>query len=256
MIDVHCHILPGIDDGSKSFEDSLYMLRKAEKAGVTDIILTPHYISGTKYNADNVTKWKLLMELREKAKQAGIAVRLYLGNEIYIDQELPEMLSAYENAQVMPANPHAASGKIYELSTLNSGKYVLVELPVGTEDKSAYSTLFSLVQRGFIPVIAHPERYMYAQNNPRYFDDFVRMGCVLQGDYLALTGKYGKRAEKTLRKMLADGKIFCLASDIHKTTDEYMLDVAEKKLVHILKDARKAEELLVDNPRKIILSMV
>ena len=256
MIDVHCHILPGIDDGAKSFDDSLYMLRKAEEAGITDIVLTPHYIPGSKYNADNVTKWKLFLDLREKVKLAGLSMNLYLGNEIYIDRELPEMLSAYGNPQVASANPHTASGKIYEISTLNSGRYVLIELPVGAEDKSVYSTLFSLVQKGFIPVIAHPERYIYVQDNPNYFDDFMRMGCVLQGDYLALTGKYGKRAEKTLKKMLSEGKIFCLASDVHKTTDEYALDLTEKKLIRILKDPKKVEELLVDNPRKIIRSMV
>lgn len=268
MIDVHCHILPGIDDGAKSFEDSLVILRKAEKAGVTDAILTPHYIVGSKYNADNAKKWQLFMKLRELAEASGISVRLYLGNEIYIDTELPEMLAAYSNTQTgsgnfgtvsgnlqtSSGNSQPASGKIYEISTLNSGRYVLVELPVGAEDKSAQSTLFALVRKGFIPVIAHPERYIYAQDNPNYFDDFLRMGCVLQGDYLALTGKYGKRVEKTLKKLLFMDKIFCLASDIHKTTDEYSLDVAEKKLLRIFKnDQRKVAELLTENPRKMLV---
>lgn len=253
MIDVHCHLLPGIDDGAKSFDDSLLLLQKAEKAGVTDIILTPHYIPGSKYNADNVLKWKLFEELRTKAQAAGIAVRLYLGNEIYIDEDLPKMLGAYGSFGAIKDDVDADFRKVYEISTLNSKKYVLIELPVGTEDKSALSTMFSLVKRGFVPVIAHPERYVYAQDNPEYFDEFINMGCKLQGDYLALTGKYGKRAEKTLKRMLHAGQIFCLASDVHKTTDEYMLDVVEKKLLKIFRgDKAKVTELLVDNPRKIL----
>lgn len=234
MIDVHCHILPGIDDGAKSFEDSLVLLRKAAAAGITDIILTPHYICGTKYNADNVTKWKLFCELRSLVAAERIPVRIYLGNEIYIDGKLPEMLGGYE------------------LSTLNSKKYVLVELPVQAEDKSAKSTLFSLVQKGLVPVIAHPERYIYVQENPEYFDEFLNMGCVLQGDYLALTGKYGKRAEKTLKKLLFADKIFCLASDVHKTTDDYCAEAVQKKLMRIFRNPGKIDELLTENPRKIL----
>ena len=261
MIDVHCHLLPGIDDGAKSFDESLVLLKKAEVAGVTDIILRPHYIVGSKYNADNVRKWKLFLELKERAAAAGIAVRLYLGNEIYIDGNLPEMLSGYGKKDVACGKNHAVCGKnqagygkIFELSTLNSGKYVLVEFPVGTEDKSAKTTLFALITAGFVPVIAHPERYVYAQENPRYFDDFLNMGCVLQGNYLSLMGKYGKRAEKTLKKLLGAGKIFCLASDIHKPTDEYRLDEAYAKLVKITKDSVKVWELLIDNPYKILKS--
>lgn len=263
MIDIHCHLLPGIDDGAKSFEESLLLLKKAEAAGVTDIILTPHYIVGSKYNADNVRKWKLFLELKERAAKAGIAVRIYLGNEIYIDGGLPEMLSGYgKNCVAFGKNDNDDSknqvgcGKIFELSTLNSGKYVLVEFPVGTEDKSAKMTLFSLVSAGFIPVIAHPERYIYVQENLKYFDDFLSMGCVLQGNYLSLMGKYGKRAEKTLKKLLGAGKIFCLASDIHKPTDEYRLDEAYTKLVKITKDSVKVRELLIDNPYKILASVV
>ena len=243
MIDVHCHILPGIDDGAKTMEEALIILRKAEKAGISDIVLTPHYMIGTIYNADNVKKWGLYQELKKKAKEAGINVNLYLGNEIYIDGRLPQMLGGYIGK---------SGENIYDLATLNSRKYVLVEFPVQNEDKSAAATLFSLVQDGFIPVIAHPERYHYVQDDPSLVDQYLQMGCKLQGDYLALTGKYGKRAEKTLRKLLAEDKIFCLASDIHKGTESYHLDSITKKLTKLLKSEQKVKDLLHDNPAKMI----
>ena len=114
MIDTHSHILPGIDDGAKTFDDSLAMLKQAERAGITGIILTPHYLKGTKYNKNNTEMWKLYQELKDRAVAAGVKINLYLGNEIYIDAELPEMLAGYIGEK---------SGLMYEVSTLNSTKY-------------------------------------------------------------------------------------------------------------------------------------
>lgn len=242
MIDTHSHILPGIDDGSKTFETSIAMLKQAEKAGVTDIILTPHYIKGTKYNTGNAKKWELYQELKKQAEEAGIKTKLYLGNEIYIDAELPKMLAGYVGQK---------SDLMYEVSTLNSTKYVLVELPVRAEDKSAKSTLTTIVKLGFVPVIAHPERYYYVQDNMEIVNEYINMGCVFSGDILATTGKYGKREERTFKKLVQDDKYFCLAVDAHKPED-YDLENAQKKLLKIVKSAAKVEELTVTNPGRII----
>ena len=244
MIDIHSHILPGIDDGSPDMATSLKMLEKAERAGISDIILTPHYIKGSIYNANNVKKWQIFNELKSAARQAGRKVNLYLGNEIYIDGKLPDFLAAYAGK---------TSKEMYEVSTLNSTKYVLVEFPVRVADRTAKNTLFSLVQMGFVPVIAHPERYHYVQNNPNIVDDLLGMGCLLQGDYLALVGKYGRRAEKTLKQLLFAGKIFCLASDVHKISDEYQNELVRKKLMRILRSENRVEELLTFNPTMILL---
>ncbi len=243
MIDIHNHIMPGIDDGSPDMATSLAMLEKAERAGITDIILTPHYIKGSIYNANNVKKWQVFNELRQAAIGAGRRVNLYLGNEVYIDGKLAEMLAAY----VGKTTP-----EMYEISTLNSTKYVLVEFPIRTEDKTAKNTLFSLVQMGFVPVIAHPERYIYVQENPEKVDELIGMGCLLQGNYLSLTGRYGKRAEKTLKRLLFGNKIFCLASDIHKYTDEYQVELVRKKLMRILRSEQAIQDLLVNNPRRVL----
>ena len=242
MIDTHAHILPGIDDGAKTFEDSLAMLKQAKIAGVTDIVLTPHYLKGTKYNTQNTRKWELYQELKQKAEEARININLYLGNEIYIDAELPEMLAGYVGKK---------TNLMYEVATLNSTKYVLVELPVRTEDRSAKTTLTAIIKMGFIPLIAHPERYYYVQNNMEIVDDYIKMGCLLSGDILALVGKYGKREERTLKKLIQDDKIFCLATDAHKPAD-YVLDSARKKLLRNVRSEVKVRELLETNPRRII----
>ena len=242
MIDTHSHILPGIDDGAKTLDDSMAMLRQASRAGVTEIILTPHYLKGTKYSKNNAEKWKLYQELKKRATDAGIKIDLYLGNEIYIDADLPKMLAGYMGEQ---------SDLMYEVSTLNSTKYVLVELPVRTEERSAKATLMAVIKKGFIPLIAHPERYYYVQDNMEVLDDYLDMGCLLSGDILGMIGKYGRREEKTLKKLLLDNKIFCLAVDAHKPAD-YELEIPQKKLLKLLKDQAKVEELLVTNPGKLI----
>ena len=242
MIDTHSHIIPGIDDGAKTFEDSIAMLKQAQISGFTDIILTPHYLKGTKYNTQNVKKWELYQELKQRAKDAGITINLYLGNEIYIDAQLPEMLAGYVGEK---------TDLMYEVSTLNSTKYVLVELPVRAEEKSAKTTLTAVAKKGFVPVIAHPERYYYVQDNLEVLNDFLKIGCVLSGDILSVTGKYGKREEKTFKKILLDGKYFCLAVDAHKPVD-YVMNDAMKKLKKIVKDEAKVNELVEGNPRRII----
>lgn len=242
MIDTHSHIIPGIDDGAKTFEDSIAMLKQAELSGFTDIILTPHYLKGTKYNTQNVKKWELYQELKRLAKEAGIGINLYLGNEIYIDAELPEMLAGYVGK---------TTDLMYEVSTLNSTKYVLVELPVRAEEKSAKATLTAIIKMGFVPLIAHPERYYYVQDNLEVLNDYLRMGCLLSGDILAVTGKYGKREEKIFKKLLKDGKYFCLAVDAHKPADYVMVD-AMKKLRKFVKDEAVINTLVEGNPRRII----
>ena len=209
MIDMHCHLLPGIDDGSKSFNESINIVKKAQQEGITDIVLTPHYIVGTKYDANNAEKIDLFKELEFQVKERKIPINLYLGNEIYIDAKLPEMLGAFDE------KTGKNKGNSGEVASLNGRKYVLIELPVQNEDFSTPDTMFELIRRGWVPVIAHPERYEYIQNNINYAAELVKMGCKLQGDYLALTGKYGKKAEKTLKKLLRKDLIFCLASDIH-----------------------------------------
>ena len=242
MIDIHSHILPGIDDGPKTFETSIEMLKRAEKAGVTDIILTPHYLRGTKYATPNAKKWELYQELKRLADEAGIKINFYLGNEIYIDTELPKMLAGYIGEK---------NDLIYEVSTLNSTKYVLVEFPVRFEDKSAKTTLTAIIKMGFVPIIAHPERYYYVQDDISIIDEYMKLGCLLAGDILALNGKYGKHEEKTFRKLLLTNKFFCLTTDAHKPAD-YEIDAVKRKLAKVVKNEAEVQKLLVTNPGRLL----
>lgn len=234
MIDIHCHILPAIDDGCQDLKSALKLLEKAERAGISDVILTPHYIRRSKYHCNNVFKNQLLEILKEGCNREGIKVDLHVGNEVYIDFDMAELI------------------KKQEISTLAGSRYLLIELPVRAEDLSAKTTCFELISQGFVPVIAHPERYEYMQNDISKLEEFLQIGCLAQGDYRSLIGRYGKRAQKTLKQMLFNNQISFLASDIHSADEEYSLDESRKKLMGILKDTHLVEQILVENPRKII----
>lgn len=232
MIDIHAHILPGIDDGAPDLASTLAILRNAEAAGVTDIILTPHYIKNTRYAFNNASKEAILNIIKTAVEQAGIKINLYLGNEIFYDLDIHSMLV----------------GK--KIASLNDSRYLLIEFPVQNEDHSIKDTLFKLICDGFTPVIAHPERYLYFQKNSKKIDEYLELGCLMQGDYQSLHGRYGRHAERTLKRYLKAGKIHFLASDTHKPTDNYNLEKTYQVVDKITRG--KAKVLLEENPRKVL----
>jgi protein-tyrosine phosphatase len=141
MIDIHSHVLPGIDDGSKNITMSLEILKGLEEQGVTDLICTPHYIAETSQVSPRAKNEELLKKLQERAKKKGIKTNLYLGNEIYIDREIAKYL------------------RTRRISPIANSKYLLVELPMSGEYTGYEDILKSLQESGWIIVLAHPERY-------------------------------------------------------------------------------------------------
>ncbi len=234
MKDLHSHILMGLDDGSQSIEESINILKKAKKAGVTDIMLTPHYIKNSKYDYNNLEKEELLDILKREMEEEGININLYLGNEIYIDEDILDLIKEDE---IMP---------------LNNSRYLLVELPMMSELNDASEIFFELIRNGYIVILAHPERYTYIQDDISKLDEFIEMGVLLQGNYMSLYGKYGSNAEYVLKHLLKENKIQFLASDIHHERSEYHLEKLEKHLLKIVKDKEIVKDLLERNFDKVI----
>lgn len=234
MIDIHCHLMPGVDDGSADLKETLAMFENAYTTGVTDMILTPHYIRGTKYSIDNQAKARITEIIREALRRADIDINISFGNEVYIDDQLPELLAAEK------------------VSTLAGSRYVLVELPVACMDKNAGNIFFRLRSNGYTPIIAHPERYNYFQKCPEKVMEYVKLGCLLQGDYMSILGKYGKKAQKTLKTLLKNDVISFLSSDIHHEHNDYHLPEAEKEVSRIVKSEEDVERLFITNPEKVI----
>ena len=226
--DIHSHILSGIDDGSSSATESMKILKLAIEEGVSDIILTPHYVYGSNYacnNKDKRIRFEVLQELVETRK---LPIHLYLGNEILLCENILDLL---ENGECM---------------TLNHSRYVLVELPMNNELLNAKNILFELINHEYIPILAHPERYHYIVDDSTFFEDLIDMGVLLQGNYKSLLGKYGKTSEKRLKKLLQRNMITFLASDMHHA-EAYDLKTAYKKTLRVVKDKELVHKLYVEN---------
>ena len=151
MIDLHCHILPGVDDGSPDAETSLSMARHAAESGVTAIAVTPHCnLPGFRRNYRGPDYRRRLNDLRELLTQENIPLRLYSGAEVFAD----------------PSNIRTLIEQ-HELITLGGSRYLLVEFDFGLPGSVLLRTLEAIAQRGLVPVVAHPERYDAVQRDPR-----------------------------------------------------------------------------------------
>ena len=233
MKDLHTHLLFGIDDGSKSLDESIKLLKEMEKSGVTECLLTPHYIENSKYNCDNNKKEELFDELRKAAKTEDINIKLYLGNEVYMTSEFIRLLNEEK------------------IKTLNGSHYLLFEFPMRQIYHNTSEVINELVRNDYVPVLAHPERYEMVQKHPELIEEYLRCGMLLQGNYTSLFGKYGRKAEKTLKYFLKQKWISFLGSDTHHDVS-FSEEKLRKKLLKITKDADYVEDLLVNNFDKVI----
>ena len=235
MIDIHSHILPNIDDGSRSLEESIKIIKQAVSNGVTDIIVTPHFILGSSYNKEKKDNKKLLAELKDKVESENIDITLHLGNEIFVDIEMVSLLIKKK------------------IASLNDTRYVLFELPMNNEYKNIRKTLFDLQRAGFVPVIAHPERYKIIKENPKLIEEWIEAGAVFQGNIGSLLGRYGKEAKATLEILLRHEAITFLGSDTHHNSDIFYQNLPKvKKILKKIISDDYIDELLTVNSRKVL----
>lgn len=233
MKDLHAHLLYGIDDGCETIEEAIQLLKEMEESGVTDVILTPHYVEKTKYSCNNQEKKILFDQLKEKAGNEGLTIRLYLGNEVFFTENFIELL------------------KNNEIRTLNNSKYLLFEFPMANIYRDSLEILQELITTGCVPILAHPERYYLFQKYPDAIKEFLQAGIHLQGNFTSLFGKYGKEAKKTLEYFIEKHWISFLGSDCHHDVS-YDRKGIEKKLLQLTKDEEYVKDLLENNFEKVI----
>ena len=234
MEDIHSHLLYGIDDGAKSIDEAIELLKRMENMGIEEIVLTPHYVENTKYNCNNKDKLRLYQTLLKRRDEEGLKIRLYLGNEVFITPNIVKLIEQDE------------------IATINNSKYVLFEFPLKQIYNNTSLIISDMVSHGYIPILAHPERYAAFQEHPEILEEYLRMGVLMQGNFTSLFGKYGKDSEKTLKYFLKKKWISFLGSDTHH---EYNYDTKkiEKKIYKITRDKQYVEDLLHNNFDKVIL---
>ena len=233
MIDIHSHILAGIDDGAEALEDGLAIVRELASQGVTEIIATPHYIDETIYVSPKQKNQRLLTQLKKALKDEKIDVELYLGNEIYICNRIDNLV---ESGQV---------------ATMNGSEYILVEFPMSEKFPSYEDILHDLILKGYKVILAHPERYIITQDDFSILERLVEMGVLLQCNTGSFIRQYGKHVEKLAVKLAKKRMIFALGSDMHHTRKRNEIELAIKKLRRYYSED-DLEQILDKNPRKII----
>ena len=233
MIDIHSHLIPNVDDGAKSPEETIELIKEAREAGITDIILTPHYIINS-YEQNAETLILLKDKLQQIINSENIKVNLHIGMEVYITDNLVEIL------------------KQNKILTLAGSKYLLMELPLNTNVQYLDMVIFKLIENNIIPIIAHPERYKFVQEDPSKVRELIESGCLIQSNIGSILGIYGKKAKKTIKYLLKNDLINFIATDTHRKNTIYPLLEKGIKKIEKITGKQKAEELTNLNVQKIL----
>lgn len=218
MVDIHCHILPDVDDGAKSFENSLDLAKQAVEQGITTVVATPHHYDG-KYFCSREEVLSLCEQLNVYFKNNNVALQVLPGQEVHFFQTIVEEYDAGN------------------LVTLANSRYILIELPA-TKLPDNYEFVFhELLISGITPIIAHPERNAVLLEDEEVVSELIEMGILFQLTAGSLIGKFGKKIQKQSLKWCKQGFVHFIASDAHNLTSRPFnlkegYDVINSKLGH------------------------
>lgn len=232
MIDIHCHLLPAVDDGATSWEITLEMCRLAGQDGVTHMVATPH--ANYQYRYDRAAHLALLDELRLRAPDMSFS----LGCDFHL---------SYENIGDAMQHP--------ERYAIGDTRYILVELSEYSAFKVA-QTLYDLQTAGLVPIVTHPERNPLVLGKPDLLHEFAGVGCLFQITANSLTGFWGKASQKMCEEMLRNKMVHFIASDAHGVKSRTpVLSAARDAAAKIIGSAA-AGKLVDANPAAVVANQV
>jgi protein-tyrosine phosphatase len=235
VIDLHCHILPGVDDGSRSLEESLYMARTAVEDGIHTVVATAHSLNGIHTNRVEEIAQKV-QAFKKILARDQIPLRLFFAIEVHI---CPHLLA------------HIKKG---DAGTVNSsGKYLLLELPSQTIPPGIKDEVFSLKLHGITPIIVHPERNAFIRKDPDILFDLVTMGALSQVTAMSITGAFGLEVRHATERLLKRRLCHVIASDAHSAdTRPPILSRAVEKAADLLGSSEEAEAMVTRVPAAIL----
>lgn len=234
MIDIHTHILPGMDDGAGDMAESLAMSRVAVEDGIHTIVATPHVLPGVFDNDKNKIQM-ITAELNQALQQHNIAVKILPGAEYRLQPDLPRKL---------------LRGELLTIN--NNGRYLLVELPSAFIPEYTDQILYEIQLQGVTPIIAHPERNGGFAARPAILQEMVSRGILAQITSSTITGSFGKQVKKTAWSFIKKGLVHLVASDAHSSTGRApLLSDAYKEIQKHL-GSKFARQLIQQNPELII----
>lgn len=220
FVDIHSHLLPGIDDGARDLKNSIDLIKKMYSLGIKNFITTPHVLGDVYPNSSKTIKEKLEEVKRELKIQGLNDIHISAAAEYMMDEQFSKLL------------------EVNDILTLK-GDYILVEMSYFSAPMNLYDILFEIQLKGYKPILAHPERYNFFHND---FDSYYKLkkaGCLFQLNFLSLTEQYGKNVQANSKKLLKLGMYDLVGTDTH-----------HKKHVDLL------ENLLTEKNKKILDSLL
>jgi protein-tyrosine phosphatase len=236
MIDLHCHLLPGIDDGPQTLEEALEMARIAIANGITAARVTPHLHPG-RWENDRATIAAAVEAYRAELSKAGIGLEIGFAAEVRLDYGILPLVEA---------------GRVPFLGTLEGYRIMLLEFPHSHVPVGADKFIAWLLARNIRPMIAHPERNKDLMHDPEKLVPFVEQGCLLQVTADAVSGEFGKLCAERAKEFLERGWVSVLASDAHDTRDRPPRIAPGRDAAAMIVGEEKALRLTQDMPLSIV----
>ena len=234
MIDSHSHILPGLDDGAKSMDETLGMVRDLYESGFKTLIATPHVLEGSNF-LRSTEILRATEQVIKAVSEAGIPVKIVPGAENYI---FPDM------------GRWVREGKLLTLG--NAKKHILVELPMFEIPHYTDQVFFELQVQGLIPVLAHPERYKGLVDEPERLIEWAKKGVLFQLDLRSLRGRYGYKSQDLAETLLHSDLIHFIGSDAHRVSRSGSSEREARQRVRDLVGEERFRQLTLMNPQRVL----
>lgn len=234
LYDVHTHILPGVDDGSRNMQETRRMLQMQRQQGVLHVIATPHFAVGDRQKSPDQLR-DILEQVKETAKRIDPEMTLDLGNELLNG---PGVTRALQQGEAL---------------TLAGTRYILVEFLPTDRYSVIYQALRDYIMEGYIPVVAHMERYETLMSDRKKIEELIMLGAYFQMNAESLIGRRFSRRPAVCRRLVEEGLIHFIGSDCHRS--DQRTPVMEDALSYLSKDYRQSgdfRKLVLDNPQKLL----
>ncbi|MDD2628854.1 MAG: tyrosine protein phosphatase [Limnochordia bacterium] len=235
VVDIHTHVLPGLDDGADSMEEAVAMLRTAEEAGIASAIATPHFLMKDEWESYIHAAQLSFAELTKQAAGNGLGISLHLGFEVEFDSGLLNI------------------NDVTPLTLAGTGVYLLLELPLNQIPPCVEEVLFRVLVKGVIPIIAHPERNAVVYHQPEFLHWLVEQGALLQVNAGSLLGVFGTRVREVAWSLLEAKMVHVIASDMHRKSGHRGVCYGQvKQELQGRIEPHYLKALLEDNPSAVL----
>jgi protein-tyrosine phosphatase len=232
MIDLHCHVLPNLDDGAKDMDEALEMCRLAEGDGIKILAATPHF-RPTVYENGQENILVAVTRLQQELDREGIFLKLVPGVDILVS---PEVIPFLER------NPRIIFGE----------RYALIEFPAQFIPPSVEAFFFRMRLKGITPIVSHPERNSEVQNDPKMLEGMVDKGALVQVTAMSLTSDFGDQVRATAFRLVKSGLAHVIASDAHSPRHRVPVLSKARRVLEDLIGPEKARMMVEETPRKIL----